>query len=153
MDERAREFQGTVEVTGTRATVALPFDPNAAWGAKARHYVTGSVNGHKVRALLASTSDGFALPIGALWREGAGIEQGTQVDVAIWPEGPQESNMAGDITAALDASPEAKAFFESLATFYRKGYVNWVEQAKRPETRARRLAEMLEALKARKRQR
>jgi len=43
--------------------------------------------------------------------------------------------------------------WDSLATFYRKGYTRWVEEAKRPETRTKRLAEMVELLKAGKRQR
>jgi uncharacterized protein YdeI (YjbR/CyaY-like superfamily) len=61
--------------------------------------------------------------------------------------------MAGDIAAALETEPDARRFFESLATFYRKGYVRWIEQAKRPETRSRRIAETVAALKAGKRQR
>ena len=50
--------------------------------------------------------------------------------------------------AALIADPEARRTFESLATFYRKGFVRGIEDAKRPETRARRISEMLEALLA-----
>jgi uncharacterized protein YdeI (YjbR/CyaY-like superfamily) len=41
----------------------------------------------------------------------------------------------------------------SLATFYRTGYVRWIEEAKRPETRARRIAETVEALAEGKKQR
>jgi uncharacterized protein YdeI (YjbR/CyaY-like superfamily) len=39
-----------------------------------------------------------------------------------------------------------------LATFYRKGYINGIEGAKRPETRVKRLDEMMQLLKAGKRQ-
>jgi uncharacterized protein YdeI (YjbR/CyaY-like superfamily) len=53
----------------------------------------------------------------------------------------------------LETEPDARRFFESLATFYRKGYIRWIEQAKRPETRDRRIAETVAALKAGKRQR
>jgi uncharacterized protein YdeI (YjbR/CyaY-like superfamily) len=42
---------------------------------------------------------------------------------------------------------------ERLATFYRNGYIPWIESAKRPETRSARIAEMLSLLKAGKKQR
>lgn len=44
-------------------------------------------------------------------------------------------------------------YLESLATFYRKGYVRWIEEAKRPETRAKRITETVAALKAGKKER
>ena len=69
------------------------------------------------------------------------------------PEGPQVETMADDIRAALIDEPEARRFFESLATFYRKGYVDWIEGAKRPDTRARRIAEAIDALNAGQRER
>jgi uncharacterized protein YdeI (YjbR/CyaY-like superfamily) len=62
------------------------------------------------------------------------------------------SSSATTILAALDSEPEAGAFFESLATFYRNGYLRWIEGAKRPETRSARIAEMLRLLKAGKKQ-
>ena len=69
------------------------------------------------------------------------------------PEGPQADTLAPDILAALENEPEARAFFESLATFYRNGYVRWIASAKRTETRSARIAEMLSLLKAGKKQR
>lgn len=71
--------------------------------------------------------------------------------MGVW--GPQADTLAPDILAALDSAPEARAFFESLATFYRTGYIRWIESAKRPETRSARLAEMLGLLKAGQKQR
>jgi uncharacterized protein YdeI (YjbR/CyaY-like superfamily) len=73
--------------------------------------------------------------------------------VALAPEGPQADTLAADILAALESEPEARAFFESLATFYRNAYVRWIESAKRSETRSARIAEMLNLLKAGKKQR
>ena len=60
---------------------------------------------------------------------------------------------AEDIAAALDADLEARRFFESLATFYRKNFIRWIECAKRPETRAKRIAEPVATLKSGKRER
>lgn len=47
----------------------------------------------------------------------------------------------------LDAHPQEKAFFDSLSYTHRKEYVEWIIDAKRPDTRQRRLQEMLERLK------
>ena len=73
--------------------------------------------------------------------------------LAVPPEGHQVDTVAPDIGDALKAEPEARAFFESLATFYRNSYLRWIEGAKRPETRSARIAEMLGLLKAGKKQR
>ncbi len=150
----AREFSATVESgPGGRVFVRLPFDPSQAWGQKARHHITGSVNGVRIRGPLASDGGHHLLLLGQAWRRDSGLGPGDAVRVELIPEGPQQDNMAADVTAALDAAPTAREFFESLASFYRKGYVNWVEDARRPETRARRIVEMMEALNAGKKQR
>lgn len=43
------------------------------------------------------------------------------------------------ILDALRARPQARAFFEQLAPGYRRNYVRWITEAKRSETRLRRL--------------
>jgi uncharacterized protein YdeI (YjbR/CyaY-like superfamily) len=68
------------------------------------------------------------------------------------PEGSQADTLASDVRATLEAEPEAKAFFESLATFYRNTYIRWIESAKPPATHAAQIAEMIGLLKAGKKQ-
>jgi uncharacterized protein YdeI (YjbR/CyaY-like superfamily) len=61
----------------------------------------------------------------------------------------KDQRSASDIAAAFDASPDAAAFFDSLAQFYRRGYLRWIDATKRsPHKRAARIAEMIELLKA-----
>jgi hypothetical protein len=131
----------------------VPFDPDEAWGAKPHHHVAGTVNGRKVRGALVADGDRFFLSLGAAWRRDSGLGAGDPVDVELGPEGPQFSDLAPDIRAALDASPPARAFFEGLATFYRKGYLRWIEGARRPETRACRIRDMVGLLEAGKKER
>ena len=133
--------------------IKLPFDPSAVWGDRQRQDVTGTVDGRGVRGSLRSVGGDHYLELGPAWCRDCGVTVGVQVAVSLAPEGPQVASMAGDIAAALETEPDARRFFESLATFYRKRYVGWIEQAKRPETRARRIAEAVAALKAGKRQR
>jgi uncharacterized protein YdeI (YjbR/CyaY-like superfamily) len=80
------------------------------------------------------------------------MEAGTKVDVVLSPEGPQSESLSADVAAALDAEPQAKAFFESLTTFYRNTYIKWIESTKRPETRTARVNEMIKLLRAGKKQ-
>jgi uncharacterized protein YdeI (YjbR/CyaY-like superfamily) len=70
------------------------------------------------------------------------------------PEGPQRDDLAPDVTAALQAEPDAAEFFDSLAQFCRRAYLRWIDGTKRrPELRAQRIAEMIELLKAGHKQR
>ena len=132
--------------------IPLPFNPNEVWGVKQRHHITGSVNVYGVRGSLGSDEKQYFLLLGAAWRRDCGIDAGTKVDVVLSPEGPQSENMSPDVIRVLDAEPQAKAFFESLATFYRNTFIKWIESAKKPETRAARINEMIALLKAGKKQ-
>ena len=148
-----QRFKATVVRSGSRTYIALPFDPNEVWGVKQRHHIRGSVNGCDVRGSLGSDGKEYFLVLGTAWRRDTGVEAGAEVEVVLAPEGPQTDTLAPDILAALESDTQARAFFESLATFYRNGYVRWIESAKRPQTRSARIAEMVSLLKAGKKQR
>ena len=133
-------------------TIELPFDPDAEWGRKDRHYVAGTIGGYGMRGVLSSEADRWVLSLGPAWCRDPRVGPGAIVDVALRPEGPQLDSMAPDIAAALTAAPDARRHFESLATFYRNGFVDWIESAKRPETRAKRIADTVAALRAGRRE-
>ena len=48
-----------------------------------------------------------------------------------------------EFAAALDASPTARATLEAFAPSHRREYVQWITEAKRPETRDKRIAEAI----------
>jgi uncharacterized protein YdeI (YjbR/CyaY-like superfamily) len=52
------------------------------------------------------------------------------------------------LAAALDADPEAKRLFDGLAFTHRKEYARWISEAKREETRERRVAQAVEMIRA-----
>ena len=147
-----QRFKTTLAESGPRTFIPLPFDPNDVWGAKQRHYITGTINGCKLRGSLDSNGTQYFLPLGAAWRRDNGLEAGAEVAVVLSPEGPQSEGLSPDVAAALDAEPQAKAFFESLPTFYRKNFIRDIESAKRSETRSRRIAEMVRLLNEGKKQ-
>jgi len=132
--------------------IELPFDPDAEWGTKDRHYVTGTIGGYGMRGVVSSETDRWVLSLGPSWCRDPRVGPGATLDVVIVPEGPQLDSVAPDIAAALTAAPDARRYFESLATFYRNGFVDWIESAKRPETRTKRIAGTVAALAARRRE-
>jgi uncharacterized protein YdeI (YjbR/CyaY-like superfamily) len=73
---------------------------------------------------------------------------GDTVTVEIRPEGAQRDDLADDVAAALQANAAAAAFFDSLAQFYRKAYLRWMDGTRRPQLRAQRIAEMIRLLDA-----
>ena len=149
-----KEFTAIVEsrARGGRA-IKLPFDPAAEWGARERFDVTGTINGEKFRSKLTLRAGAHYIEVGQLWCRDGSVVPGAQVTVAVGPEGPQVAAMADDLAAAFAANPDAAHFFESLATFYRKNFMRWIDGAKRPETRAKRIAETVATLQAGKRER
>jgi hypothetical protein len=147
---KPRRFVVTV-TPGPRGKLLLPvpFDPDSVWGAKGRHHVAGTVNGARVRAVLEPAGDGFGFTLGPKSPGARGVTVGSEVTVEIAPEGPQRDDLADDVAAALTADPDAGAFFDSLAQFYRRAYLRWIDATqRRPERRAERIAEMVELLKA-----
>jgi hypothetical protein len=151
-ETQQQTFKAIVQKEGAFTFVALPFSPREVWGDKPRYHVTGTINGCAVRGTLGALKQDYFLRLGAAWLRGTGIEPGAKVTVTLALEGPQEGNLAADIVQTLSQNPQAKTFFEGLPTFYRKNFIRWIESAKRAETRARRIDEMLKLLAAGKRE-
>jgi hypothetical protein len=125
------------------ALIVVPFDPDEAWGTKAVHHVHGRVNGRRVRVTLTHGASGWAFAVNPARMLDAGIEVGSEAVVELAPEGPQRGDLAADIVAALEANPAAGAFFDTLAQFYRKAYLRYIDATtRRPDLRAARIAEV-----------
>jgi hypothetical protein len=151
----SKSFTTTVTTDGRRRVlVPIPFDPDEAWGSKREHHVHGTIDGMGLRAVVEPLGDGHGILLGPAWRRDCGIGPGRVVEVVLEPEGPQRQDLAPDVAAALEAEPEAAAFFDSLAQFYTRAYLRWIDATKRrPELRAARIAEMVELLKAGRKER
>jgi hypothetical protein len=140
--ERFR-VQVTADSRG-HAVITVPFDPDEAWGTKAVHHVAGTVNGCRVRVTLAPGDGGWAFSLNPSRMLGTGIAVGSEASVELTPEGPQRGDLADDIAAALAATPDAGAFFDTLAQFYRRAYLRYIDATtRRPDLRATRIAEVV----------
>lgn len=66
---------------------------------------------------------------------------------------PKKRLQAGDpvppfVAEALKKHPKAQAFFDTLAPGYRRDYLRWITEAKREETKQKRLEEAIRKLEA-----
>lgn len=62
-------------------------------------------------------------------------------------------NIPAKLKTALSKDKEAKAAFDKLPPSHQKEYVTWINEAKKEETRARRVAQTIEMLKQGKKSR
>lgn len=147
-------FRAPLIVDGNRGWIEVPFDPDAIWGVKERHHITGHAGPCGVRGALAREEGAWRLYLGPVWRRDAGVRPGDVLNVMLMPEGPQRDGLDPDLKAALEENPQAGAFWDSLATFYRKGYLRWLDgAARRPTLREERVRQWLELLAAGKKER
>jgi Bacteriocin-protection, YdeI or OmpD-Associated/Domain of unknown function (DUF1905) len=155
MAHMSQSFDAVVTVSPKgRVMVPLPFAPDDVWGTKPDHHVAGTVGTHRIRAVVEAVDRGYGIVLGPAWRRHCGVAAGDTVSVVLSPEGPQRDALAADFRAALEANPEAAAFFDGIAQFYRNAYLRYIDATKRrPGVRADRVAEVVSLLAANVKQR
>jgi uncharacterized protein YdeI (YjbR/CyaY-like superfamily) len=92
----------------------------------------------------------FLLGLDREVRAGAGgVAAGDDVDVALELDTAERTvEVPEALASALADDPHARGIFEGLAYTHRKEYARWVAEAKRDETRQRRVAQAVEMLKS-----
>ena len=142
-------FQGLVELGGKTATgIAVPDDVVAALGSGKRPAVRITLKDHTYRTTVARMGGRYLVPLSAENREAAGVAAGDAVQVEIEPDAdPREVALPNDLAEALERDDRAQAFFTELSYTFRKEWVRWIEESKKPETRATRLQRTIEALR------
>jgi hypothetical protein len=143
----AQRFEAELEATqGGGAVVVVPFDVQEAFGSK-RPPVRATVNGYSFRTTIAPMGGRSLLGLNRDVRDGAGVKVGETVAVELEPDDePRVVEEPADFAALLAAKPGARAAFDALSYTHRKEYVRWITDAKRDETRQRRLHRSIEML-------
>jgi hypothetical protein len=137
---------------GDIPAVVLPGEIAAAMGGRARIPVAGTINGVAFRGSTMPMGDGrhcvgFRKEIRS---QAGGVGIGDTVTVEIGrDDAPRTVNVPDDLAGALDADPAVRAAFDAMSYTHRKEWVNGVVDAKRPETRARRIAQAVAAARER----
>jgi hypothetical protein len=142
------EFRTTVVLGGKTATgLQVPDGVVEAMNAGKRPPVAVTVGGYTYRTTVAPMGGAFWIPLAAEHREAAGVQAEQEVDVSIELDtAPREVTVPDDLDAALDEN--ARRTLDGLAYTHRKEWVRWVEEAKKPETRAARIVTTVESLRA-----
>ena len=111
--------------------------------------MSGTLNGTPFRGRLSVYGGKTYLGLNKQVRDAAGIDVGDEVEVALGrDEAPREVEVPPALLAAFERDSAAKATFDKLAFTHRKEYARWIAEAKKDETRERRVAKALEMLKA-----
>ena len=108
--------------------------------------VEGVMNGQPFRAILEpDPSGGHWLHVNKAMRRGAAADVGDTVQLAILGPEPEPA-LPADFQAALTVSHDAETLWKDLTLLGRLDWVRWIESARKPETRARRIRRAVEQL-------
>jgi len=143
------EFWAVIEDAGGGGMfVEVPFDVEATFGKK-RVKVKATIDGVPYRgSLVRMGRPCHMLVVPKEIRDKIGKRPGDQVHVGVEEDKePRLVEVPGDLRQALDADAEVGRFFEGLSYTHQKEYVNWVIEAKRPETRQNRILKVLDMLR------
>lgn len=139
----------TLVARGPAAAVVLDDDQVAAVGEGAKRFpVRATVNGHTWRTTVTRMGGEYLLGLSRDVREGAGVEAGDSVAVALELDtAPREVETPVELARALADDSRARDAYEALPHGPRKEFARWVGEAKRDETRQKRAAEAVTMLR------
>jgi hypothetical protein len=142
-------FRTTIEQSGPNTTgIPVPEEVVEALGAGRRPAVTVSLNGHSYRSTIAGMGGRPMISLSAENRAAAGVAGGDEVEVDLALDtAPRDVAVPTDLAAALDADPAARRTFDRLSYSNKSWHVLQIEGAKTDETRQRRIAKSVAALR------
>jgi hypothetical protein len=141
-------FEGTIVVNdGGGAWVEVPGEVIDGLGGGGRIPVQATFDGIAYRGSIASMGGCMALGILKSIRTELGKGAGDPVTVTLQRDPAERTvEVPADLAAALEEAGLRKAF-DALSYSHRREHVNAINDAKKAETRARRIAKALEMLK------
>jgi hypothetical protein len=137
-------IQGDKTATGIR----VPAEIVEALGAGKRPKVKVTIRGYTYRSSVAVMGGDFMIGVSADNRAGAGVAGGDEIDVDLELDTePREVTVPADFGVALDAEPAARRTFDGLSYSNKSWHTLQIAGAKSDETRQRRIARSVEALR------
>jgi len=150
----SKTFKTTIVREGSTCFIPLGFDPIAVFG-KVRAPVRVTLNGHTYRSTIAAMGGPPCIPLRKSNREAARLEGGETVIVHLdLDTEKREVKPPADLVKALKAAPPAWERWRALSYSHQREHVEAIEEARKPETRARRIdaaVKRLQVMPARKR--
>lgn len=148
----ARRFRALLEQhrSGSATTISIPFDVPKVFGRRGRVAVRGTINGVPFRSSVFRMGDApYFMVVNRQMREAGSLSAGQTVSVVMERDDePRSIEVPPDFQAALVASRAAQEAWARLSFTHQREYVEAITEAKRAETRARRIAKAVEQLSA-----
>ena len=144
------EFEAVIEAGDGDGSVfvVLPFSVPEVYGKRGQVPVQATFDGYPYQGSVTPLGDGHhALHVLKQIRKAVGKTVGDTVRVTLARDVAERKMEApADLAERLATEPQAAAYFAKLAYTHQREYVRWLEGAKKPETRTRRLGEIVEML-------
>jgi hypothetical protein len=136
---------------GAWTYLQVPFSVPEVFGRKGQVPVRASINGFTFRNSLIPRAGVHILGVGKDILAGAGAATGDMVDVELaFDDAPRTVEEPADLAAALAKAPAQAKAFAALSYSHKKEFVDWIESAKKPETRATRIEKTIAMVGAKK---
>ncbi len=143
------KFKTSILQTGNNTGIEVPAEVVAGLGGGRKPAVIVTIGDYGYRSSIAVMGGKFLIPLSAERRAQSGIKGGDAVEVELALDTqPRDVEIPDDLALALAADAAAKAFFDTLSYSNKQRHVLSITDAKTPETRARRIGKVMEALRS-----
>ena len=146
---KALQFKAKIEgkEAGVVAAITPPVDVPEMFGTRARVPIRGTINGFPFRSSLMPCGGRHMMPVNKVLREGAGVRPGDTVDVVMERDEAERTVEAPpQLKKELARNKKAREKWETLSFSHKKEMAIAIRDAKQEETRARRLAKIMQVL-------
>src|SRR5215831_6408735 len=131
-----KTYKTTIVRSGSMCFIPVTFDPRPVFG-KVRAPVKVTLNGYTYRSTIAAMGGPPCVPLRRSNREAAGLDGGETISVRLdLDTDKREVAPPADLLRALRALPGALDRWQTLSYSHQREYVEAIEEAKKPETRA-----------------
>ena len=144
-----QEFTASlIKVPDMDATyVMIPFDVKKEFGRKSHVRVKAWIDGTLYRGSIADMGEGNTLIITQEIRKKIGKIAGDKVHIIVEEDKEERIiEIPEDLEKVFKKNPGAANYFSTLSHTNRKEYVNWITDAKRQETRQKRIEMIIDLL-------
>ena len=127
----------------------FPFDVRQEFGTGGPVRIHCWIDGvHKTGSLVSIGNGEHAIHFRKAILKQVGKQDGDEVSLIVEEDlSPQVLVIPGDFEWLLDEDPDLKEKFEKLSGSYKRTIVNFINEAKRPETRAKRIENFIQRIK------
>jgi hypothetical protein len=144
----SKTFKATIVRNGSACYIPLTFDPKAVFGTL-RAPVRVTLNGYSYRSTIAAMGGPPCIPVRRSHQEGARLDGINTIDVRLdLDTEKREVKPPADLVKALKAS-SAWDRWKDLSYTHQREHVEAIEDAKKPETRTRRIERAVDMVRSR----